>query len=49
MRRGIENVEVETKLAASKIRVYDNKDMYETENKSPQKSCKLLSALLFIL
>ncbi|XP_052691727.1 uncharacterized protein LOC128169664 [Crassostrea angulata] len=37
-RRGIENVEVETKLAASKIRVYDNKDMYETENKSPQKS-----------
>lgn len=40
-RRGIENVEVKTKFAASKIRVYDNKDMYQMENKSPQKSCKL--------
>lgn len=40
-RRGIENVEVKTKFAASKIRVYDNKDMYEMENKSPQQSCKL--------
>lgn len=37
-RRGIENVEVKTKFAASKIRVYDNKDMYQMENKSPQKS-----------
>lgn len=40
-RRGIENVEVKTKFAASKIRVYDNKDMYQMENKSPQQSCKL--------
>lgn len=37
-RRGIENVEVKTKFAASKIRVYDNKDVYQMENKSPQKS-----------
>lgn len=40
-RRGIENVEVKTKFAASEIRVYDNKDMYQMENKSPQKSGKL--------
>lgn len=40
-RRGIENVEVKTKFAASKIRVYDNKDVYQMENKSPQKSGKL--------
>lgn len=40
-RRGIENVEVKTKFAASKIRVYDNKDMYQMENKSPQQSGKL--------
>lgn len=39
-RRQIENVEVKTKFATSKIRVYDNKDMYQMENKSPQKSCK---------
>lgn len=37
-RRGIENVEVKTKFAASKIRVYDNKDMYQMENNSSQKS-----------
>lgn len=39
-RRETENVEIKTKFAASKIRVYDNKDMYQMENKSPQKSCK---------
>lgn len=48
-RRGIENVEVKTKFAASKIRVYDNKDMYQMENKSPQKSCKLFILYSFIL
>lgn len=48
-RRGIENVEVKTKFATSKIRVYDNKDMYQMENKSPQKSCKLFILYSFIL
>lgn len=40
-RREIENVGVNTKIAASKIRVYDNKDMYQMENNSPQQSCNL--------
>lgn len=48
-RRGIENVEVKTKFAASKIRVYDNKDMYEMENKSPQQSFDISVRIVLVI
>ncbi|XP_034316831.2 uncharacterized protein [Magallana gigas] len=48
-RRGIENVEVKTKFAASKIRVYDNKDMYQMENKSPQQSFDISVRIVLVI
>uniref|UniRef100_A0A8W8LB30 ZP domain-containing protein n=1 Tax=Magallana gigas TaxID=29159 RepID=A0A8W8LB30_MAGGI len=48
-RRGIKNVEVKTKFAASEIRVYDNKDMYQMENKSPQKSFDISGWIVLVI
>lgn len=48
-RREIENVEVKTKVAASKIRVYDNKDMYQMENKSPQQSFDISPWIVLVI
>eukprot|EP00105_Crassostrea_gigas_P039525 XP_019923673.1 PREDICTED: uncharacterized protein LOC109619008 [Crassostrea gigas] len=48
-RRGIENVEVKTKFAASQIRVYDNKDVYQMYNKSPKKSFDISVWIILVM
>lgn len=48
-RRGIESVEVKTKLTVSKLRVFDNKKAYRLKNNSPQKSIDIFAWIVYLV